>query len=46
MRILPISAAVVAVAATLFVGYRAFRLAPNDAVAFYNRGLAYAKKAQ
>jgi lipoprotein NlpI len=41
MRILPISAAVVAVAATLFVAYRA-----NEAVAFYNRGNAYAAKAQ
>jgi lipoprotein NlpI len=46
MRILLISAAAVAVAATLFVAYRAFWLAPNDAVAFYNRGNAYAAKAQ
>jgi tetratricopeptide (TPR) repeat protein len=36
-----ISSAVVAVAATLFVAYRA-----NEAVAFYNRGNAYAVKAQ
>jgi lipoprotein NlpI len=36
-----ISSAVVAVAATLFVAYRA-----NEAVAFYNRGNAYAAKAQ
>jgi lipoprotein NlpI len=36
-----ISSAVVAVAATLFVAYRA-----NEAVALYNRGNAYAAKAQ